>query len=116
MADQTAPDNKITTYAEFWPYYLEEHRKSTTRNLHYFGTTLGIAMVVIAVATQTWWLLAVAVVSGYLFAWIGHFFVEKNRPATFTYPLWSFVSDFRMLWRWMTGRLSADFKRFNIPQ
>lgn len=120
MAETTAPDNrpdnKIDTYAEFWPYYLEEHRKPTTRALHYFGTLLGVGLLVVAVATQTWWLLAVALVSGYLFAWIGHFFVEKNRPATFTYPFWSLISDFRMLWRWATGRLSGDLRRYNIPQ
>ena len=116
MSDVTAPGNKFQTYAEFWPYYLEEHRKPSTRHLHYFGTALGVTVLIVSIATQTWWLLAVALVSGYFFAWIGHFFVEKNRPATFTYPLWSFISDFRMLWRWATGRLAGDYKRFNIPQ
>ncbi len=116
MTSAAIKENKIATYAEFWPFYLKEHRNPMTRHLHYFGSSLGIATVIAAIATQTWWLLVVALVSGYLFAWIGHFFVEKNRPATFTYPLWSLISDFRMFWRWATGRLPSDFKRFNIPQ
>jgi hypothetical protein len=107
-------DGRITTYAKFWPYYLEEHRKPFTRGLHYFGTMLAIALLVVAIATQTWWLLIAVPVSGYLFAWIGHFFVEKNRPATFTYPLWSLASDFVMLFRWLTGRLGGDLKRHRI--
>ncbi|MCY4190354.1 MAG: DUF962 domain-containing protein [Rhodospirillaceae bacterium] len=116
MSSAVTKQNKITTYAEFWPFYLKEHRKPVTRHLHYFGSSLGITTVIVAIAAQTWWLLVVALVSGYLFAWIGHFFVEKNRPATFTYPLWSLISDFRMFWRWASGRLASDFKRFNIPQ
>ena len=116
MPDTTAPDSKIATYLEFWPFYLGEHRKLRTRQLHYFGTSLAIAASVVALASQTWWLLAVAVFCGYFFAWIGHFFVEKNRPATFTYPVWSLFSDFRMLWRWATGRLAGDYERFGIPQ
>ncbi|MYK60172.1 MAG: DUF962 domain-containing protein, partial [Rhodospirillaceae bacterium] len=87
-----------------------------TRRLHYFGTSLAIAAVIVSLVTQTWWLLAAAVFCGYFFAWIGHFFVEKNRPATFTYPVWSLFSDFRMLWRWATGRLAGDYARFGIPQ
>ncbi|MDE0702222.1 MAG: DUF962 domain-containing protein [Rhodospirillaceae bacterium] len=114
--DTTASGEKIATYREFWPFYLGEHRKPLTRRLHYFGTSLGIAAVIVALVTQTWWLLAAAVFCGYFFAWIGHFFVEKNRPATFTYPVWSLFSDFRMLWRWATGRLAGDYERFGIPQ
>ena len=94
--------SRITTYAEFWPYYLGEHRLPRTRILHFFGTGLAIVVLVGAIAMQAWWFLLAAVICGYLFAWIGHFFVERNRPATFTYPLWSLYSDFRMLasgWR-----------------
>ena len=105
---------RITSYADFWPYYLEEHRKPVTRGLHYVGTMLAIALLIVAIATQTWWLLIAVPVAGYLFAWVAHFFVEKNRPATFTYPLWSLASDFVMLFRWLTGKLGADLKRYRI--
>ncbi len=102
---------KIERYADFWPYYLSEHKNPVTRALHYFGTSLGIGCLIAAIATQIWWLIAGAFVSGYLFAWIGHFFIEKNRPATFTYPLWSLLSDLRMFGLFTTGRLKAELKR-----
>lgn len=105
---------KIDNYADFWPFYLHEHRKPMTRALHYFGTTVGLACLVAAFVTQTWWLLLGALVSGYLFAWIGHFFVEKNRPATFTYPFWSFISDFRMFGTWLAGRMGHELERHQL--
>jgi hypothetical protein len=108
------PAEKIRTYREFWPFYLHEHTKPGTRYLHYFGTSLGIALAVVAVATQIWWLLAVALVSGYFFAWTSHFFVERNRPATFTYPGWSFISDFRMLLTWLAGGLKKEYLKHEI--
>ncbi len=80
---------KIERSADFWPCYPGKHKKSVTRALHYFGAGLGIGLLIAALARQIWWLIAVALFSGYLFAWIGHFLIEKNRPATFTYPLWS---------------------------
>jgi hypothetical protein len=101
-------EKRFASYAEFWPYYLSEHSRPETRALHYFGTGLGLALLAAAIVMLDWTLLPVALVSGYLFAWIGHFFVEKNRPATFKYPLWSFVSDFRMLWLWLIGRLDRE--------
>lgn len=107
--DQT--DARIAAYAAFWPYYLREHRKPETRALHYFGTGLGLALAVAAVVTADWALLPIALVSGYLFAWLAHLFVERNRPATFKYPLWSFVSDFRMLGFWLAGRLDRELER-----
>jgi hypothetical protein len=102
--------DRILSYAEFWPYNLGQQARSTTRALHYFGTSLSLMCLVAALYGQEWWFLLAAVVTGYFFAWIAHFFVEKNRPATFTYPAWSLVSDFRMYGFWLTGRLGEELE------
>ncbi|MBB3066461.1 DUF962 domain-containing protein [Limibacillus halophilus] len=107
---------KLQNYAAFWPYYLSEHQSARSRRLHFIGTALGLCLVFLALATQTWWLLVAALVSGYTFAWIGHAFVERNKPATFTYPFWSLLSDFRMFFLWMTGRLEQEYVRLGIDQ
>jgi len=103
-----------TTFSEFFAFYLREHSKPQTRALHYIGTTLVIALALYAVFTQRWLLLIGLPVAGYFFAWVAHFFVEKNRPATFTYPLWSLVSDFKMYALWLTGRLPSHLKRAGV--
>ena len=96
------------TFAEFWPFYLREHSKLRTRALHYAGTTLVVLIAVAAVATANWWLLVAMPVGGYGFAWASHAAVERNRPATFTYPAWSLRADFRMWLLWLTGRLAPE--------
>ena len=99
------------SFAEFWPFYLREHSKPRTRALHYAGTTLVVAIMLYAILTGRWlWLLAIPV-AGYGFAWIAHFKVEKNRPATFTYPLWSLAADFKMWWLWLIGRLDPELEK-----
>lgn len=105
---------RIKTYAEFWPYYLGEHARPATRRLHYLGTGLAIACLIAAVVLAEPWLVLAAVVSGYAFAWAGHAFVERNRPATFTHPVWSLVSDVRMFGLWVTGRLDAELDRAGV--
>jgi hypothetical protein len=92
------------TYEEFWPYYVEEHSHPVCRALHFTGTTLAILCVAAAIVISPWWL-AAAPVAGYLFAWIGHFAFERNRPATFQYPWWSLRADFRMYRYLWLGRM-----------
>ncbi|MEJ8568997.1 DUF962 domain-containing protein [Elongatibacter sediminis] len=89
---------KFSNFGEFYPYYLAEHSNRTCRRLHFVGTTLILFVIGWAVwARQPLWLLLVPVV-GYGFAWVGHFFFEKNRPATFTYPLYSLMGDW-VMWK-----------------
>ena len=102
------------TFQDFWPFYLREHSKPRTRALHYAGTSLVVAILLFALATQRWWLLLLVPPAGYGFAWVAHFRVEKNRPATFTYPLWSLAADFRMWWLWLTGRLGPELERAGV--
>lgn len=94
------------TLAEFYPYYLQEHSNRTCRRLHFIGSTLGIVLTVSAALTATWWLLAVALVQGYVWAWVGHFFFEHNKPATFKWPWLSFKGDWKMWWQMLTGKIA----------
>ncbi|MBV9331446.1 MAG: DUF962 domain-containing protein [Alphaproteobacteria bacterium] len=106
-----AAPNRIESYARFWPYYLGEHSRPLTRAIHYAGTSAAILSLILLLLTGRLWLVPIALFSGYAPAWIAHFFVEKNRPATFTYPLWSLASDVRMTFLWLTGRLGPDLAR-----
>ncbi|HTQ77511.1 MAG TPA: DUF962 domain-containing protein [Burkholderiales bacterium] len=95
----------MTTFAEFYPFYLSEHSNRTCRRLHFVGTSLSLGLVAYGLATlNAWWLLA-ALVCGYAFAWVGHFFFEKNRPATFTHPFYSFMGDWVMWKEILTGKI-----------
>lgn len=93
------------TFAEFYPFYLGEHRHRTSRRLHFGGSCVALTLAVVALVDQRWWLLAVAPVQGYAFAWVGHFFFERNRPATFKHPWLSLLGDWRMWWEILTGRI-----------
>lgn len=104
------------TMAEFWPFYLREHSRRGTRALHLAGTAVALAFVVLAVALLNPWLLLGALVSGYAFAWVGHFFVEHNRPATFTYPLKSFASDWKMFGYFLLGRLGKELDALGLRE
>ena len=98
-------DGRFESFWAFFPYYLSEHGSRTNRVLHYIGTTLACLTLMTALITLNPWLLLAVPVLGYGWAWVGHFFVEKNRPATFSYPVWSLMGDFVMLGLAVTGQL-----------
>lgn len=100
------PGYKYRTLAEFYPFYLGEHSNRTCRRLHFIGTSLALVLMSAAVVFQTWWLIAVAFVQGYAWAWVGHFFFEHNKPATFKYPWLSFLGDWKMWWQMLSGKLA----------
>ena len=104
-------EKKIETYAEFWDFYVREHSQPATRLLHFVGTTLGLVLLVWAFRTGSWFYLPLCFVVGYAFAWFSHFVIEKNKPATFQYPLWSFISDYKMMFYMLTGRMNAEVER-----
>ena len=97
----------ITTYREFWPYYLREHRRPACRMLHYIGTIFTLVVPVLAFTVTHWFWLALPLL-GYGPAWAGHFLIEKNKPATFGFPLWALISDYRMFALAVTGRLRPE--------
>ena len=99
------------SFGEFWPHYLREHRDPRTRGIHYLGTTLGVLLLLGFLAGGDWRLLLAAPIAGYAFAWFAHAVIERNWPATFTHPLWSFYADVYILWCWATGRLAGELDR-----
>ena len=101
---------RLTTFEEFWPFYVSQHSRSSTRALHFAGTTMVLGSLAAGLLASPWLVLA-AFPLGYGPAWIGHFFFEKNRPATFTYPLWSLRGDFRMYVLMLTGRMAPEVDR-----
>jgi len=106
-----APGQHFGSYGEFWDFYLQEHSRKTTRGFHIAGTALGLATLAVAAVTQIWALPLVGLGLAYGAAWTSHALVERNRPATFSHPLWSFVSDFRMAGLWCAGKLQREIDR-----
>ncbi len=102
--------DRLASYDAFWPFYVAQHSNVINRRLHFVGSALVIGALVSSVLVS-WVFLPAAPVAGYGFAWIGHFAFEKNRPATFTYPLWSLRGDFRMFRLMLLGRMGPEVER-----
>ena len=101
-------EERIETYPEFYKFYLGEHSNKTCRVLHVIGTTIVLALALTAIYHQQPILFLYVPLAGYGFAWVGHFFFEKNKPATFKYPLWSLKSDFKMYFDILSGKIGLD--------
>src|SRR5512145_2049088 len=106
--------NARRTFSEFWPYYLGEHSRPETRWFHLLATLVLWGLLVAALAARIWWLLLAIPVAAYGLAWFSHFFIEHNRPATFSQPLYSLLADHKMAFYMITGRLGAELARLNI--
>ena len=106
--------SRYRSFAEFWPFYLREHSRPITRALHYAGTSLVILLGAGAIASGDARLMIALPIAGYGFAWASHAAVERNRPATFKYPLWSLAADFRMFFLWLTGRIGRELQSAGV--
>ncbi|NOQ91823.1 MAG: DUF962 domain-containing protein [Flavobacteriaceae bacterium] len=101
-------ENKIKTYKEFYQFYLTEHSDSKCRTLHFIGTALVFILVFLALYLSNLFLWFFVPIVGYGFAWVGHFYFEKNKPAAFKYPFWSLISDFKMFFQILVGKIAFD--------
>jgi hypothetical protein len=104
-------EQRYQSFAEFWPFYVHEHSQSGTRLLHLIGTVIGLSVMVYFIATRRWYLFPLGLVPGYAFAWFAHFVIEKNKPATFQYPLWSFMGDYKMIAMMLTGKIGRELEK-----
>lgn len=109
MTPATKPD--FANYDAFWLHYLAQHRRPGTRQLHYLGSSFGLLGLGAAALARDWRLAAASPIVGYGCAWLGHLAIEGNRPATFGHPVWSLISDFRMLGLALSGGLARQLDR-----
>ncbi len=105
-----APE-EIGSFADFWPHYVREHAHSFTRALHAAGTAASLVCAVALLSRKRWRYLPLAFVPGYAAAWAGHFLIERNRPATFEHPLWSFIADYKMIGLMLAGKMEGEVER-----
>lgn len=99
-------ERKYNTFWSFYPYYLTEHARPANRALHFIGTAIVIVLAIYSIVTPNHSYFLFVPLAGYGFAWVGHFVLEKNRPATFQYPFYSLGSDFVMFWHILTGQIN----------
>lgn len=98
-------DKVFNSFSEFYPFYLHEHQNRTNKRLHFIGTTFVILVLLFVLFTQQFKYLFLCPLIGYGFAWVGHFFFELNKPATFKYPVYSLIGDFRMWFDILSGKI-----------
>ena len=98
-------EDRIKTYKEFYKFYLSEHQNASCRRLHFIGTAIVFIILFVSIFKNNYTYLILIPIVGYGFAWVGHFFFEKNKPATFKYPLWSLFSDFKMFFDIIIGKI-----------
>jgi hypothetical protein len=108
-------DEQMSSFEDFWPYYVRAHASRGNRRLHFVGTSAAMALVAGGVLTRRLWPVLLAPVVGYGFAWAGHFLVEGNVPATFGHPLWSLRADFVMWRKMLEGTMDAEVERHCAP-
>src|SRR5689334_13027307 len=109
-------ERRIESYEEFWSFYVREHSHPTSRLLHFIGSTGSLALVAAALLRREPKHLLHALLSGYGGAWIGHFAFEKNKPASWKYPLWSFISDWKMYAKILTGKMDGEVARVLLEE
>ena len=102
---------RYKSFSEFWPFYISEHSRPGTRFLHLIGTSTSFLIVIYLIVSGRWYLFPLALIPGYGCAWLGHFLIENNRPATFQYPLWSFMGDYKMIGLMMTGKIGRELDK-----
>jgi hypothetical protein len=106
MTAETESTTEFTSFKEFYPFYLNEHSDATCRTLHFVGSWLVLAVIAMSIYLGNYALLWLIPVVGYGFAWGGHFFFEKNKPATFKHPLYSLIGDWVMFKDILVGKVS----------
>ncbi|KUP08745.1 membrane protein [Bacillus coahuilensis p1.1.43] len=105
---------EFKSYQDFWYFYLTQHSKPTTRRWHFVGTTFVCLFLLMVLITFNLWLLLLAPFVGYSFAWVSHFYIEGNKPATFGHPLWSLRADFQMYIYFLTGKLDEELIKAGV--
>ena len=111
IGQRTTDDAEITSYARVLGFLRARTQPAFNPDSAFCGTSLGILLLVWLFGRGVWYYFPLCFVIGYAFAWTSHFFVENNKPATFKYPLWSFISDYKMMWFMMTGRMESEVER-----
>ncbi len=108
---QSNDEKHLNRFEDFWPHYVREHSHPVNRILHFTGSSLGLICLAMTFVMGSGWLLAAGLILGYGFAWVGHFFIEHNKPATFKYPFWSFCSDWKMWFLMLTFQMELEVRR-----